>query len=295
MKMDEFKKRLIHLVHSTQSWKTIYAILKKDSALQNIYKDSYHSLIFPQSNATLKNLRTFSIDKLLEEYRSKKIHLIAITDPEYPDSLKSIYQPPWILFAKGDVALLKCKRSLAIVGSREATPYGLRTLEYLMPELIENGLMIVSGLAKGIDVHSHKSAIRHGGRTTAVIAGGLYNIYPKENKALAEYMMENQLVLSEYPPASHPEKWHFPMRNRLISGLSLGTLVVEARRKSGSLITAEFALNDGREVFAVPGSILSPNSEGVHELILQGAKLVKGPQDILEELFLYNEKTRNNL
>ncbi|WP_210363806.1 DNA-processing protein DprA [Bacillus sp. REN3] len=290
--MDEATKRLIHLVHSTQSWKTIYSIIKTDPLLEHIYKAPYHSPLFPQASSTLDNLHTIPIDKLLAEYASSDIQLISIFNPAYPERLKTIYQPPWILFAKGNTALLKCNRMLAIVGSRDATQYGRRTIEYLMPGLIENGLMIISGLAKGIDAHSHKEAIKQGGKTAAVIAGGFNHIYPRENLALASYMMEKQLVISEYPPGSRPEKWQFPMRNRIISGLSLGTLVVEARKKSGSLITADYALNEGREVFAIPGDILSPHSEGCHDLILQGAKLVKSPSEILEELNIYNEKTR---
>ncbi len=163
---------------------------------------------------------------------------------------------------------------LAVVGSRQATPYGKNAIRLLFPELIENGVIIVSGLAKGIDALAHESAIKNDGKTIAVIAGGLYHIYPKENMNLALEMMKTQLVVSEYPPDTKPLKWHFPARNRIISGLSIGTFIIEAKRKSGSLITANYAVNEGREVFSLPGSIFNPYSIGTNDLIQQGAKLV---------------------
>jgi DNA processing protein len=283
--MDNLTKKLIHLVHSKHSsWTKIFSILKADSRMNHIYEENYFSSIFPQENNPLNSLHDINIDKLLSEYAAQNIHTITIFDDLYPERLKTIYQPPWVLFAKGDTSLLKYEKSLAVVGAREATPYGLSAIEYLFPDLIMNQTLIISGLARGIDTHAHSTAIKLGGKTAGVIAGGFNNIYPKENMKLARYMMDHQLVISEYPPSEHPVKWQFPMRNRIISGLSKGTLVVEARKKSGSLITADYALNEGREVFAVPGSILNHNSDGVHDLIQQGAKLIKSSQEILEEL-----------
>jgi DNA processing protein len=282
--MDEFKKKLIQLVHSRHaSWKTIYSILKENVVISNKEAVKYSS-INPRAELLKRDHQLISVDKLLNDYTSQKIHLITIFDDDYPSRLKTIYQPPWILFARGDLSLLKNRKSLSVVGSRSATTYGIAAIDYLFPSLIEKNILIVSGLARGIDAHAHKAAIKMGGKTIGVIAGGFHNLYPKENVKLAEYMMEKQLVLSEYPPATMPAKWQFPMRNRIISGLSEGTLVIEARKKSGSLITADFSLNEGRDVFAVPGSILTPESDGVHYLIQQGAKLVKSPEDILEEL-----------
>lgn len=282
--MDELKKKLIQLVHSRYaSWKAIYSILKANSAISNNEAANYSSFN-PRAELLKKDHQFISVDNLLNDYTSQKIHLITIFDDDYPSRLKTIYQPPWMLFARGNLSLLKNRESLAVVGSRNATAYGIGAIDYLFPSLIDNNVLIVSGLARGIDAHAHKAAIKLGGKTIGVIAGGFHNLYPKENVKLAEYMMEKQLVLSEYPPATMPAKWQFPMRNRIISGLSKGTLVVEARQKSGSLITADFALNEGRDVFAVPGSILSPDSDGVHYLIQQGAKLVKSSEDILEEL-----------
>lgn len=282
--MDELKKKLIQLVHSKNaSWKAIYSTLKASTALAQP-ETALYSSINPQTQKHIKDHQFIPIEKLLNDYASKNIHLITIFDDKYPNELKTIYQPPWILFAKGDLSLLRDTKNLAVVGSRNASPYGMEVIEYLFPSLIEKNIQIVSGLAKGIDAHAHKAAIKLGGKTIGVIAGGFNNLYPKENMKLAEYMMENHLVLSEYPPATMPAKWQFPMRNRIISGLSKATLVIEAKEKSGSLITADFALNEGRDVFAVPGSILTPDSDGVHYLIQQGAKLVKSAEDILEEL-----------
>ena len=282
--MDEMKKKLIQLVHSRHaSWKSIYSILKTDSAISNNEDETYSSNN-PRVERLNRDHQFISIDKLLNDYTKQNIHLITIFDDDYPDRLKTIYQPPWMLFARGDLSLLKNIKNLAVVGSRSATTYGIGAIDYLFPSLIDKNVQIVSGLARGIDAHAHKAAIKLGGKTIGVIAGGFHNLYPKENVKLAEYMMEKQLVLSEYPPATMPAKWQFPMRNRIISGLSEGTLVIEARKKSGSLITADFSLNEGRDVFAVPGSILSPDSDGVHYLIQQGAKLVKSSEDILEEL-----------
>lgn len=282
--MDELRKKLIKLVHSRHaSWKSIYTVLRASSAIRKNEASNYSSHN-PQGERLIKDHHLISIDKLLNDYTSQNIHLITILDDDYPSRLKTIYQPPWILFARGDLSLLKNRKTLAVVGSRNVTAYGIGAIDYLFPSLIERDVLIVSGLAKGIDAHAHKAAIKMGGKTIGVIAGGFHNLYPKENVKLAEYMMEKQLVLSEYPPATMPAKWQFPMRNRIISGLSEGTLVIEARKKSGSLITADFALNEGRDVFAVPGSILTPDSDGVHYLIQQGAKLVKSSEDILEEL-----------
>ncbi len=283
--MDEFKRKLIQLVHSRHaSWKAIYSILKYHTSA-NINEETFYDLDHhPRIKQLQRDHLLISAERLLYQYTSQNIHLVTIFDDEYPERLKTIYQPPWVLFAKGDLSLLKINKTLAVVGSRNATEYGFNSIDYLFPSLIEKNTLIVSGLAKGIDAHAHKSAIKLGGKTIGVIAGGFHHLYPKENSKLAEYMMKKQLVLSEYPPEAYPAKWHFPMRNRIISGLSEGTLVIEARKKSGSLITADFALNDGRNVFAVPGSILTPDSDGVHYLIQQGAKLIKSPEDILEEL-----------
>lgn len=156
-------------------------------------------------------------------------------------------------------------------------------MHIVLPPLIQNGWIVVSGLAKGIDAEAHRLCLRHHGETIAVIAGGLYYMYPPENESLFRQLATTQLIISEYPPFVRPQTWHFPMRNRIISGLSLGTLVVQAKERSGSLITAHFALQQGREVFAIPGDITTKEALGTNRLIQQGAKLILSSEDIEEE------------
>lgn len=291
--MEDFRRKLITLLHHPNaSWNAIYQILKMDPELSSfhpfqqeyeqltLFKPSQHP--FPQPSPITFYPET--IHEQIRQYEINDIAVITIFDQLYPHYLKEIYQPPWALFAKGDVSLLEREPKLAVVGSRQATQYGRNAIRMIFPELIAGGVTIVSGLAKGIDALAHEYAIKNGGKTIAVIAGGLYHIYPKENMNLALEMMKTQLIVSEYPPDTKPLKWHFPARNRIISGLSKGTLIVEAKRKSGSLITANFAVNEGRDVFSLPGSIFNPFSIGANELIQQGAKLVTSAGDILEEI-----------
>ena len=294
--MDDFKEKLISLLHYPEiSWSTVLQMLKKDPTLKNLYKVHapfpQQTCLFPpgtSSNPSEKSSTNFLhpdiIRDQIRQYETNEITVITILDKEYPPLLKEIYQPPWALFAKGDLSLLEKDPKLAVVGSRQATQYGKNAIRLIFPGLIDKGVVIVSGLARGIDALAHESAIRNGGKTIAVIAGGFYHIYPKENMNLALEMMKNQLVLSEYPPDTKPLRWHFPSRNRIISGLSKGTLIIEAKRKSGSLITANFAVNEGRDVFSLPGSIFNPYSIGANELIQQGAKLVTDAEDILVEI-----------
>lgn len=289
--MKEFKKKLVHLHHCRSAgWKTIYLLLKHDPELKMTEFSSLQKALpeLPDSaiQSLYEDLHSNAILERISRYSEENVHIITFFDRDYPEYLKEIHQPPWVLYGKGKRELLGRNRKLAVVGSRKSTEYGKRAIESLFPGLIERGVLIVSGLAKGIDAIAHRTAIKYGGETIAVIAGGLNHIYPEENKELATYMMEEQLVISEYPPDTRPLKWHFPMRNRIISGLSRGTLVVEAHARSGSLITANFAVQEGREVFALPGNIFSENSAGTNELIQQGAKLVRNCEDILEE-FVY--------
>lgn len=294
--MDEFKEKLISLLHYPNiSWNTVLQMLKKDPTLQNLYQlqkqSPQQTCLFPPTTTNNPSEKSSSVPlhpdlirDQIRQYKTNEITVITILDKEYPPLLKEIYQPPWALFTKGDLSLLETDPKLAVVGSRQATQYGKNAIRLIFPGLIDNGVLIVSGLARGIDALAHEYAIKNGGKTIAVIAGGFYHIYPKENTSLALEMMKNQLVLSEYPPDTKPLRWHFPSRNRIISGLSKGTFIIEAKRKSGSLITANFAVNEGRDVFSLPGSIFNPYSIGANELIQQGAKLVTGAEDILEEI-----------
>lgn len=287
--MDQLKTKLLLLHHwRGLGWTSIYKILKDSPSLSSIQQFTIAELQsivnLPARCTPQKDLPIILTLNLLKEYEQNGIFPITIFDDLYPEHLKETYQPPWVLYAKGNVDLLKEQKKLAVVGARRATPYGKMAINLLFPELIAHDFVIVSGLAIGIDAHSHEMAMKYKGKTIGVIAGGFHHLYPKENQQLAAKMVQEHLLLSEYPPDTRPEKWHFPLRNRIISGMSVGTLVVEAEKKSGSLITANFALNEGREVFAIPGSILNPQSMGTNELIQQGAKLVKSAKDIINEL-----------
>ena len=209
--------------------------------------------------------------------------LIAIADDGYPAWLRAISSPPAALYCDGLVEPGD-RQAIAIVGSRQATPYGLRVTETLARELSGAGFTIVSGLARGIDAAAHRAALETGGRTIAVLGCGLDVDYPPEHGRLREEIAANGAVVTEFPAGTPPKPSHFPQRNRIISGLSLGVLVIEAAEDSGSLITARQALEQGREVFAAPGPVDAPLSRGPHGLIKQGAKLVETVDDIIEEL-----------
>ncbi len=200
---------------------------------------------------------------------------------DYPANLAAIRHPPSILYYRGDLSGLDL--SLAVVGSRLATPYGRAVATSLARELTRGGFMVVSGFARGIDAAAHRGALAGGGRTAAVFGSGLDVIYPREHRALFEEIINSGAVISEFPLGTEPVPANFPARNRIISGICLGTLVVEGKEKSGSLITAEFALEQGRDVFAVPGPVNAQGSRGPHKLLKQGAKLVEEVEDIFEE------------
>nr|WP_155111343.1 DNA-processing protein DprA [Metabacillus mangrovi] len=240
----------------------------------------------PESSrqAFLYDFRNLKPAHLRKELLASGISFLTIHDTSYPDLLKQIPDPPLFLFCIGDTGLLNEKLLFGVAGARKASPYGLKALEKVLPPLIRMKMVIVSGLAEGIDTAAHAAAISHGGRTIAVLGGGFRHIYPASNRQLAKAISKDHLLLSEYAPHVRPQKWHFPERNRIISGLSMGVLVAEAKQRSGSLITAQAAMEQGRDVFAIPGSILSGLSEGTHALINDGARLVTCAEDILEEL-----------
>lgn len=211
---------------------------------------------------------------------------ITILDEDYPPLLRQIYNCPALICYQGRIAQLK-NPCLSFVGTRAASSYGLKVARQLIPPLIKKGYTIVSGLAKGIDSISHQTAMAHQGQTIAVIGTGLDICYPKETAYIQKQMQTEQLVITEYLNGTAPRKHHFPTRNRIIAGLSYATCVLEAKKNSGSLITAQAALDYGREVFAVPGPITTANSSGCHQLIQEGAKCVIQARDILEELSIY--------
>lgn len=223
------------------------------------------------------------LEHIEENLCKYQIRLISYYDDDYPEVLKSIYDPPLFLYMKGNLQISNI--GIGIVGSRKCTEYGKKVAELLASGLSENKVCVISGLARGIDTSAHNGAIKHDGGTIAVLGCGVDVIYPKENKGLYQKILEhtNGAVISELPLGSAPLKHHFPLRNRIISGLSRGIVIVEAAVKSGALITAELALEQGRDVFAVPGPIISATSEGTHKLIKDGAKMTTCVADILEE------------
>ncbi len=228
---------------------------------------------------------TIDPERELDLIERNGCRVIKIEDEEYPAGLKAIYDPPPIIYIKGSL-ISDDYQSISIVGSRKASAYGKSVAENISKELALMGFTIISGMAHGIDTFAHNSALNAGGRTIAVTGNGLDIIYPPGNERLYERIINSGAVISEFPMGTEPKKENFPIRNRIISGLSLGTLVVEASVHSGALITASYALEQGKEVFAIPGPIFSETSKGTNNLIKQGAKLVESVDDILNELSL---------
>lgn len=229
--------------------------------------------------------------QLLQDIKSKHQY-VTIEDPDYPVDLRYLTDPPLVLFYQGNLQLLQ-QKSLGIVGARQASDYSFYVLKKLIPDLVKRRYVIISGLAKGVDSWAHQLTLASGGQTIAVIGTGLDVCYPKSSQALQHVLSQQQLVLSEYVNGTPPQKFHFPQRNRLIAGLSQGILVTEAKQRSGSLITAQLALEYGKDVFAVPGSILNGRSTGCHQLIQDGALCVESTQDIFDALSLITGSREN--
>jgi DNA processing protein len=216
---------------------------------------------------------------------ARGVALVTLEDPAYPERLRQIYGPPIVLYVRGEIQPTD-DLAIAIVGTRRASPYGRQAAERIGAELAAGGATVVSGLARGIDTCAHRAALDAGGRTIAVLGCGVDITYPAENSRLAAEIVERGALVTEYPLGTPPDAANFPARNRIISGLTRGTLVVEAGETSGALITARFAAEQGREVFATPGSIFAPQSRGTNRLIQEGAKLVTSGREILDELQL---------
>lgn len=286
---------------------------KKKKALLEIYKSP--EVIYNLKEKELLNIKgigdktiktildeniRMSVERHMKYMLRNNIDIISIFDKEFPNRLKEIYDPPISLYSKGDKTILN-RKAIGMVGCREATEYGKKAAKYFSYQLAKQGINIISGLAKGVDSYSHIGAIcaqkeennsqisshphvdnlKDCGKTIAVVGNGLDMVYPKENEFLTNQIIETGgVILSEYPLGTKPEKMNFPARNRIISGMSKGILVVEAKEKSGTLLTVDFALEQGRDVFVVPGNINSINSVGTNRLIQQGAKLVTNYSEI---------------
>jgi DNA processing protein len=272
-----FKKLLAGFSSLEEAWKSTDAEKLEQLGLTKKQIDNFFQ--FRQKNDP---------ENLFENLLKEKIEILTIKDETYPAQLKEIASAPPALYARGDKAVL-CNKSIAVVGSRKFTEYGQRVTENLTRDLVRAGLTIVSGLALGIDGIAHRSALESGGITAAVLGTGIDDatIYPREHFNLAHKIIENGgALITEQPPKTPSLKQNFPARNRIMAGLALGTLVIEAAEISGSLITANFALEQNREVFSVPGDIFSPQSTGANLLLKRGAKLVSSAADILEEFSL---------
>ena len=267
-----FKKLATRFVDPTAAFS---AALTELEQVEGLHRDAIDGIVAFSDWA--------EVDEEIERARDAGIAIVPFTNPNYPARLRTIADPPPFLYVKGNI-LTDDDKAVAIVGSRSASEYGRRVARDLARGLVSLGFTVVSGMARGIDGSAHESALQAGGRTIAVLGSGVERAYPAEHETLYRRIGENGAVLSELPIGTRPLAFNFPARNRLISGLSLGVVVVEATEKSGSLITATLAVEQGREVFAVPGEVGSSRSRGAHRLIRQGAKLVESVDDIIEEI-----------
>ena len=236
----------------------------------------------PVLHAALPEPQSKDIDAMRKKMEKLNIRLLSYWDEDYPALLRTIYDPPAILYIRGT---LPVQETLAIVGSRKATAAGLEFAQGLAQQLAQQNICVVSGMARGVDSAAHRGALDGSGNTIAVLGSGVDYIYPRENDRLYQQIIKQGAVVSEHLPSTRPAPGHFPGRNRIISGLSRGVLIVEAAAGSGSLITAEFALDQGRELFASPGAISHPNSHGPHQLLKDGAQIVTDVNDILQALW----------
>ncbi|WP_163536784.1 DNA-processing protein DprA [Gracilibacillus sp. YIM 98692] len=286
------KWRFIHLYRASGgSRHLIHKVLKLDPHLTYLYKWSFvewqknFSLSEHQVNRIVQALKSRPLIKQIMS-DSKCYNILTIFDSNYPVQLRFIPDPPLVLYTKGNLSLLEHCPSISVIGTRYPSTHARSVMHRLLTPLLKKKWLIVSGMALGIDGYAHEMSLHHGSSTIAVLGSGFHYIYPKQHQELFQEISRYHLVVTEYPPNTPPKKFHFPERNRIISGLSFATLVVEAKEKSGSLITVDQALEQGREVMAVPGSILQSTSNGCNRLIQDGAKLVQSDQDIKEEWLL---------
>jgi DNA processing protein len=268
----------------------LQALLDYFGDLETAWRANVHDLrqagLDRRSLDNLVNLRReLDLEAEMDKLERAGVHCLTWADPEYPPNLRHVYNAPPVLYVRGQVHE-RDEWSVAVVGTRRASVYGKEAARAIVSGLVQAGVTVVSGLARGIDTVAHQTCLDGGGQTIAVLGCGVDVIYPRENAQLAAEIVERGALVSEYPLGTRPEASNFPPRNRIISGLTLGTVVVEAGQGSGALITADFAAEQGREVFAIPGNIFARGSQGTNRLIQQGAKLVCAVTDVLEELNL---------
>lgn len=293
--MNRIRNRLIHIHRCRYLTRPrIRQLISFDPSLTNIYRatpsELSQLLSIPVQKATSLYQDLHDVHLHLEVKNDlKNYHVLTIVDENYPSMLKPITDPPLVLYAIGDLSLLNELPTLSVIGTRQPSIEAKQKVNLIVAPLVKEKWVIVSGMASGIDSLAHRSALMYHGKTIAVLGGGFHHIYPKENRSLFKEISEKGLVLSEYPPCAPPKPYQFPERNRIISGLSFGTLVIEAKEKSGTLITVDQALDQGREVYAIPGSPLVPQTKGCHKMIQDGAKLVTVAQDIIEDWSVYGD------
>ncbi|WP_245833101.1 DNA-processing protein DprA [Oceanobacillus timonensis] len=269
--------------------------VRVDPDLKKIYQISSSELSqiirIPQKKAQLllKDLHNLQRkQKILEE--SRAFHIITIVDEYYPVMLNTIKDAPLVLYGAGNVDLLTKQPALSVIGTRNPSKEAFEKLALAITPIIDSKWVIVSGMARGVDSMAHRLTLQRQGNTIAVLGSGFHSVYPREHQKLYQEMVKKGLVLSEYPPDTPPQKYHFPERNRIISGLAMGTLVIEAMKKSGTMITVDQALDQGRDVFAVPGNPLIKQCTGCNEIIQNGAKLIQSAEDIYTEWNYYFQK-----
>ncbi len=264
----------------------ITALMEHFESIEEIYKAADYKNIpgISRGDALILGSKDLSHAKeIIEKINKLGAYILTYDDIDYPDELRKIDSPPYVLYLKGEKLSWDRLFAIGVVGTRRCTAYGAKAADNLCFDLAARGITIVSGMARGIDSAAARAALRAGGKTIAVLGSGIDVIYPPENRELMEEIEKSGTVMTEYPPGSQPMAHHFPERNRIISGLSKGVLVIEAPLKSGALITANYALEAGRDLFAVPGEIFKDNSKGTNLLIKQGARIVSSAMDIIEE------------
>lgn len=284
------KERMVLLhFYSGGDSRFVQACLTIDNTLNKWFQDSVFELsqYFPRRKnkaaEIFRKIRTASLQEIEKQLGAADCRFITYLDELYPPSLLTLHTPPYVIYYRGSFEILSSSLSLSVVGSRAPSQQIKKEMEYLLGPLLEKDFVIISGMAAGVDAMAHQTAMKYKGRTAAVLAYGVAQLYPRSNKQLKERLETEQLILTEYPPHIKPEKWRFPERNRIISGLGRAVLVMEAAKRSGSLITAETALEQGKDVFALPGRITDILSEGTNQLIQDGAKLILTAEDIIEE------------